>query len=64
MRTNIVLDDDMVREGLKLTKLKTKKDLVNLALAELVERRRRRRLLRLRGIGWEGDLEEMRRTRT
>ncbi len=64
MRTNIVLDDKLVKEGLKLTNLKTKKDLVNLALRELVERRKRKRILELEGkVKWEGKLDEMRRSR-
>ena len=64
MRTNVVLDDELVKEGLKLTKLRTKKDLVNLALEELVARRRRKKILKLEGrIEWEGNLNEMRRSR-
>ena len=64
MRTNIVLDDELVKEGLKLTKLRTKKDLVNLALEELVARRRRKKILKLEGkVKWEGNLNEMRRSR-
>lgn len=64
MRTNIVLDDDLVKEGLKLTKLGTKKDLVNLALKELIERRKRKKILKLEGkVAWEGDLEELRGSR-
>jgi Arc/MetJ family transcription regulator len=64
VRTNIVLDDKLVKEGLKLTRLRTKKDLVNLALRELIERRKRKRILKLEGkVGWEGSLDEMRRSR-
>ena len=64
MRTNVVLDDELVKEGLKLTKLRTKKDLVNLALEELVARRRRKKILKLEGkVKWEGNLNEMRRSR-
>lgn len=64
MRTNVVLDDELVKEGLKLTKLKTKKDLVNLALEELVTRRRRKKILKLEGkVKWEGNLNQMRRSR-
>jgi len=64
MRTNVVLDDKLVKEGLRLTKLKTKKDLINLALKELVARRKRKRILNLEGkIQWEGNLDEMRRGR-
>ena len=42
MRTNIVLDDKLVEEGMKLTGVKTKKELVNLALKELIERRKKK----------------------
>ena len=61
MRTNIVLDDDLVREGLKLTKLKTKKELINFALKELIARKKRKKLLNLEGkVEWVGDLNKMR----
>jgi Arc/MetJ family transcription regulator len=49
MRTNIVLDEGLVAEGLKLTGAKTRKELVNQALRELVENRKRRNLLDLAG---------------
>ncbi len=62
MRTNIVLNDNLVKEGLKLTGFKTKKELVNLALEELVKRRKRKKLLKLEGkVVWKGNLDEMRR---
>ena len=51
MRTNIVLDDDLVSAGLKLTGAKTKRELVNLALRELVQQRRRKDLMDLYGKG-------------
>lgn len=64
MRTNIVLDDKLLKEGFKLTRAKTKKELVNLALRELVERRRRKRILKLEGkVEWEGSLDQMRSNR-
>lgn len=64
MRTNIVLDDQLVKEGLRLTNAKTKKDLVNMALKELVEKRQRKRLLEYAGrVRWEGDLDKQRRAR-
>jgi hypothetical protein len=40
MRTNIVLDDELVAEGMRLTGARSKRELVHRALAELVERRR------------------------
>ena len=50
MRTNIDLDDDLMKEAFRLTDAKTKKDLVHLALRELVDRRRRRDIRELRGV--------------
>jgi Arc/MetJ family transcription regulator len=63
-RTNIVLDDRLVREGMRLFKCRSKRELVHLALAELVKSARRRETLGLRGqVQWEGDLAELRRLR-
>ena len=49
MRTNIVLDDDLVRDAFKYSEAKTKKDLINQALKEFVDGRMRRDLLELEG---------------
>ena len=49
MRTNIVLDEDLVKEALKCSGAKTKRELIHLALKELVESRRRLNLLDLEG---------------
>lgn len=49
MRTNIELDGDLVQEGLKLSRARTKRELVQLALKEFVENRRRLSLLDLEG---------------
>jgi Arc/MetJ family transcription regulator len=49
MRTNIDLDDEMIARGLSLTGAKTKRQLVHLALEELVRSRTRRNLLDLAG---------------
>lgn len=49
MRTNIVLDDRLVKEALKLTRAKTKRELVNQALKEFVENRKRLNLMDLFG---------------
>ena len=49
MRTNIVLDDNLVEEALKLSGAKTKKDLVHQALQEFIDNRRRRNILDLDG---------------
>jgi Arc/MetJ family transcription regulator len=49
MRTNIDLDDGLVAEARRLTGIKTKRELVHEALRVLVEIRRRKSLLDLRG---------------
>lgn len=64
LRTNIVLDEELVQEGMKLTNAKTMRELVNRALLELVSRERRKRLLKHEGkVRWDGDLRQMRRGR-
>jgi len=63
-RTNIDLDDRLVKEGMRVLKCKTKKELIHLALKELLKTEKRKEILKLRGkLKWEGDLEEMRRSR-
>lgn len=64
MRTNIDLDEGLVSKGLHLSGLRTKKDLVNLALEEFVRRKDQKKILGLRGkIRWKGDLDLMRGSR-
>jgi len=64
LRTNIELDEALVRQAMKLTRAKTKKALVHHALEELVSRRKRKKLLDLEGkVQWRGDLDEMRNRR-
>ena len=63
-RTNIVLDDNLVSKGLKMTGLRTKKDLVDLALRELVRKEDQKSILSLEGkFSWESDLNEIRKDR-
>ncbi len=63
-RTNIDLDERLVREGLKIFGCKSKRELVNLALSELLKKAKRKEILKLRGqLKWEGNLEELRRSR-
>lgn len=60
-RTSIDIDDKLIKEGLKITHLKTKKELVNFALQELIKREKRKRIMELQGkLQWDGDLEQMR----
>ncbi len=64
MRTNIEIDDEVMREAQRLTGAKTKREAVDFALRELVARHRRLGILDLRGrVQWEGDLEASRRGR-
>ena len=51
MRTNIVLDDKLVKEAMKLANVKTKREAVHLALSRFVQTGRQRRLLDLHGDG-------------
>lgn len=60
-RTNIVLDQTLVREGLKATGFKTRRALVHHALAELLRREKQLGVLALKGkVRWTGDLGKMR----
>jgi len=64
-RTNIDIDDKLVREGLKVTPMRKKKELANYALEELLKRAKRKRILKFEGkVQWEGDLRQMRANRT
>jgi len=49
MRTNIDLDVELIREALRFSQAKTKKELIHLALKEFIENRRRLSLLDLEG---------------
>lgn len=63
-RTNINLDDKLVSKGLKMTGLRTKRELVDLALRELVRKENQKSILSLEGsMSWKGDLDELRRGR-
>ena len=63
-RTNIVLDEGLIRQGLRTTGMKTRRALVHHALQELVRREKQTGLLSLKGkVRWQGNLEAMRRNR-
>ncbi|HEY2036055.1 MAG TPA: type II toxin-antitoxin system VapB family antitoxin [Steroidobacteraceae bacterium] len=62
MRTNIVIDDKLMRDVLKATGLKTKREAVELGLRTLLRLRWQARIRRFRGkLAWEGDLAAIRR---
>ena len=61
MRTNIVIDDDLMNEAMKLTRLKTKKAVVETGLKLLVQIKKQEKIKSLRGkLKWDGDLDAMR----
>ena len=51
VRTNIVLDDNLIREAMKLANVKTMREAVEVALRRYVHSGRQRRLLALKGTG-------------
>ena len=61
MRTNIDIDDQLMEEAMKATGQHTKKATVEAALRKVVAICKQMAALKaMRGIGWEGDLDEMR----
>lgn len=61
MRTNIVIDDQLMSDALKATGLTTKKETVELGLKLLVRQNKQQAIRQLRGkLSWQGDLAEMR----
>ena len=61
MRTNIVIDDKLMKETLRLTGLKTKREAVELGLRTVVRLRKQKEIRRFRGkLDWKGDLDAMR----
>ena len=61
MRTNIVIDDKLMAEAVKLSQLKTKKAVVETGLRLLIQIKKQERIKSLRGkLNWDDDLEKMR----
>ncbi len=61
MRTNIVINNELMNEAMALTKLKTKKAVVETGLKLLVQIKKQEKLKSLRGkLRWNGDLDTMR----
>lgn len=61
MRTNLVIDDELMRDALRVTGLKTKREVVDLALRTLVKLKSQQKVTKLRGrMAWAGALEPMR----
>lgn len=62
-RTNIAIDEALIRRVMRLYRLPTKRAAVDFALRALVGDRRRREMLDLEGTGWDGDIAKIRRSR-
>ncbi len=61
MRTNIVIDEQLMKETLRATGLKTQREAVDLGLRTLLRLKRQAAIRGLRGkVAWSGDLERMR----
>jgi Arc/MetJ family transcription regulator len=61
MRTNIVIDDELMARALKLTGLKTKRAVVESGLRLLVKLKDQEQIRAARGkLRWEGDLDRSR----
>lgn len=61
VRTNIVIDDDLMDDVLRTTGLRTKREAVESGLRLLLRLARQQELRELRGkLPWTGDLETMR----
>jgi Arc/MetJ family transcription regulator len=63
MRTNIVIDDKLMREAMRSAKTRTKRATVEQGLRMLIRLKRQEGIRRFRGkVQWEGELEESRRS--
>jgi Arc/MetJ family transcription regulator len=64
MRTNIVIDEVLMRDALKATGLKTKREAVEQGLLTLIRLNEQAAIRKYRGrLHWEGDLDELRKSR-
>lgn len=61
MRTNIVIDDELMDKALKASGLATKKETVEAGLKALIQLQAQKKIRNYRGkLHWDGDLDEMR----
>lgn len=62
MRTDIVIDEELLAEAMKISGLRTKREVVEASLRLIVRMTRQERIRGARGrLKWSGDLEAMRR---
>ena len=61
MRSNIVIDDQLMREAMQVSGARTKREAVEIGLRTLVKLEQQKRIKAFRGrLAWDGDLEAMR----
>ena len=61
MRTNIVIDDELMNKVLKLTGVRTKREAVEMGLKALLKLKKQEQIRDYRGkLDWQGDLVELR----
>ncbi len=61
MRTNIVIDDNLMNDALKITGLKTKREAVELGLKTLIRLNKQAEIKQFKGqLKWDDDLDRMR----
>jgi Arc/MetJ family transcription regulator len=61
MRTNIDLDDTLIKKAMEISGMNTKRAVINLILNEYVRKNNQKDILKYRGTKiWEGELEQMR----
>jgi Arc/MetJ family transcription regulator len=61
MRTNIVIDDELMANALRATGLKTKREAVELGLKTLIKLKQQEQIRQFRGkLPWQGDLDALR----
>ena len=61
MRTNIVIDDQLMQETLRVTGVRTKREAVELGLRTLLRLRQQEEIRRFRGkLNWQGELDTIR----
>lgn len=60
MRTNVHIDDDLIASVMRAYGVATKREAIDVALREALRLRQQEGLMRLWGLGWDGDLDDMR----
>ncbi|MCH2244791.1 MAG: type II toxin-antitoxin system VapB family antitoxin [Crocosphaera sp.] len=58
MKTNIIIDEQLIADALKVTGLNTKKEVIEMGLKTLIDFKKQEQIKQFKGkLKWEGDLE-------